>query len=234
MYREIDFIQLIETLQRLENRIMERFPDSGLMKVCQELNAMVQDTQTKLVWVSKPNLWLRSIVAVVIALVFFLIAYSFLAVDFTLPTFQFAELIQVAESAVNEVILIGAALFFLVTLEAKLKRSRILTALNELRAVAHVIDMHQLTKDPTEIGEGNFHTKSSPKRNMTPYQLKRYLDYCSEMLSLVGKVAAVYAQKFPESDVVSAVNEVENLTTGLSRKVWQKLIILEQRTLVTN
>lgn len=28
--------------------------------------------------------------------------------------------------------------------------------------------------------------------------------------------------------VLAAVNEIENLTTGLSRKIWQKLMILEK------
>ena len=45
-------------------------------------------------------------------------------------------------------VLIGAAIFFLVTLETRVKRRRALAALHELRAIAHIIDMHQLTKDP--------------------------------------------------------------------------------------
>lgn len=56
--------------------------------------------------------------------------------------------------------------------------------------------------------------------------MTRYLDYSSEMLSLAGKVAALYAQGFSDPVALSAVNEVENLTTGLSRKIWQKIMIL--------
>ena len=33
---------------------------------------------------------------------------------------------------------------------------------------------------------------------MTPFQLSRYLNYCSEMLSLTGKIAAVYIQRFDD------------------------------------
>ncbi len=47
------------------------------------------------------------------------------------------------------------------------------------------------------------------------------------MLSLTGKVAALYAQHFDDAAVLNSVNEVESLTTGLSRKIWQKLMILE-------
>ena len=49
----------------------------------------------------------------------------------------------------NIIVLMGAALFFLVTIEDRLKRRRALTALHELRSIVHVIDMHQLTKDPS-------------------------------------------------------------------------------------
>ena len=45
------------------------------------------------------------------------------------------------------------------------------------------------------------------------------------MLSLVGKVAALYVRNFDDPVSLAAVSEVEALTTGLSRKIWQKLMI---------
>ena len=56
----------------------------------------------------------------------------------------------------------------------------------------------------------------------------RYLDFCSEMLSSISKVAALYVQDFPHPVALTAVDEVETMTTGLSRKIWQKIDILEQ------
>jgi hypothetical protein len=47
------------------------------------------------------------------------------------------------------------------------------------------------------------------------------------MLSLVSKLAALYVQRFDDYVVLQAVNEVESLTNGLSRKIWQKITILE-------
>lgn len=61
---------------------------------------------------------------------------------------------------------------------------------------------------------------------MSDFELSRYLDYCSELLSLTGKVAALYVQDFQDPVVLAAVNEIEELTTGLSRKIWQKLMVL--------
>ena len=127
--------------------------------------------------------------------------------------------------------MIGAAIFFLVTIETRIKRVRALDALHELRTIAHVIDMHQLTKDPSKLTQRVIVTPSSPKEAMSAYELIRYLDYCSEMLSLTGKIAALYAQNFRDAVVLSAVNELENLTTGLSRKIWQKIMIVDKQEL---
>jgi len=101
-----------------------------------------------------------------------------------------------------------------------------LRAIHELRSIAHIIDMHQLTKDPDRLLMVGPDTKSSPQRTMSAFELTRYLDYCIEMLSLAGKVAALYIQHFEDPEAVSAVNDLEDLTSGLSRKIWQKIMVL--------
>ena len=88
--------------------------------------------------------------------------------------------------------------------------------------------MHQLGKDPQRVlHPGDPWTRAAPHTVLTRFELSRYLDYCSEMFSLIGKLAAVYSKGLDDPEVVSAVNDVEALTTGLSRKVWQKLMVLE-------
>ena len=71
-------------------------------------------------------------------------------------------------------------------------------------------------------------TPSSPPRPMTTSELGRYLDYCSELLSLTSKIAATFVQGFDDPVVLGAVNEIETLATGLSGKVWQKITLLER------
>lgn len=46
------------------------------------------------------------------------------------------------------------------------------------------------------------------------------------MLSLLGKISVLYVQRFDDAVALAAVNEVEQLTTGLSRKIWQKLMMI--------
>jgi hypothetical protein len=57
--------------------------------------------------------------------------------------------------------------------------------------------------------------------------LIRYLDYCSELLSMTSKIAALYIQRFNDATVLSAVSDVETLCTSLSAKIWQKMQIAE-------
>ncbi|AHG89165.1 hypothetical protein J421_1628 [Gemmatirosa kalamazoonensis] len=79
-----------------------------------------------------------------------------------------------------------------------------------------------------EVGVAREDTAASPVRTMTPPELGRYLDYCSELLSLTSKLAALFVQHFTDPVVLGAVNEIETLVTGLSGKIWQKIEMLER------
>ena len=139
-----------------------------------------------------------------------------------------ADFLQGSEAAINEVVFIGIAAFFFLTIETRLKRRRALRAIHELRSIAHIIDMHQLTKDPERITGAAAAETVSAKRPQSPAELIRYLDYCSDLLALISKLAALYVQNFDDPVTLSAVNEVENLTNGLSRKIWQKIMIFDR------
>jgi len=51
---------------------------------------------------------------------------------------------------------------FLTTLESRVKRARALAMIHELRSIAHIIDMHQLTKDPERVMSTVVTTNVSP------------------------------------------------------------------------
>lgn len=53
-----------------------------------------------------------------------------------------------------------------------------------------------------------------------------YLDYCSELLSLTSKAAALCAEESTDPLVLDTVSEIEVLTNGMSRKIWQKITLL--------
>jgi len=87
--------------------------------------------------------------------------------------------------------------------------------------------VHHLGRIPPNETIGRHISQNTPQRTMSAFELTRYLDYCSERLSLTSKLAAVYAQNLPDPVVIDAVNEIESLTTNLSQKIWQKITILD-------
>ena len=170
---------------------------------------------------------MRIVAALIILIGLGGLVYSIRYIDLQLENTTLENVVSLSEAVFNDLLLVGAAIFFIVSFESKHKRKRALKALHQLRVVAHVIDMHQLTKDPSTLSTTNQSTKNSPKRRLTRYELARYLDYCSEMTALVSKVAVLYAQSLPDDVIVKTVNEIETLCTGLSQKIWQKLVFLK-------
>ncbi|MGH7645431.1 MAG: hypothetical protein ACREMR_07575 [Gemmatimonadales bacterium] len=228
MYRELDAGRIVATVHTLDQRIRERFPDSGLAQVAGELVDVAQGTIARVTELSRPNVPIRAAVGVLVAALVTLLAGLVLTLEVSLHVDNVATLLQATESAVNDVVFAGIAIWFLVTLERRIKRGRALKAIHELRSLAHVVDMHQLTKDPDQILSPGRETPSSPRRTrMTRFELARYLDYCSELLSLTSKLAALYVQRFQDEHVLAAVTDVQTLTNGLSGKIWQKIAILE-------
>jgi hypothetical protein len=226
-YRALNAPEIVQTLETLERRISERFPDSGLVKVCHELVVVGRETQGKAEEIARPNTALRVALGIVVLAALSGLGYVIATIKLQSANTEVFGVFQGVEAAMNITVLAGAALFFAVSIEDRLKRRRALRELHTFRSIAHVIDMHQLTKDPSTILHGADPTASSPKRTMTRFELTRYLDYSSEMVSLTGKLAALYAQNMPDTVVIDAVNDIEELTANFSRKIWQKITIIE-------
>ena len=214
------------TIEQLYDRIRDRFPESGLSKVCQQLASISQAAQRRGEYIRSPKWGIRLAALLLSIAIIGLVASTIVAFGAPKRDLGLLDFVGLLDSGLNDIVFIGAAIVFLVTWEMRIKRNRALESLHELRSIAHLIDMHQLTKDPERLHHPGQETPHSPRSEMTRFELNRYLDYCSEMLSLTGKVAALYVQDFNDAIAVGAVNDIENLTTGLSRKIWQKIMIL--------
>ena len=226
---QLDPAKILETAERLERRIEERFPGSGLSGVCTQLVALSAHAKETCEIIRTPNYLVRYASYALLAL---MVLASLGALVIALVAGRahegvtWAEGIQVAEAAINDVLLLGAAGWFIASYEVRRKRGRIVHALHRLRSLAHLIDVHQLSKTPGMIGVNESNTPSSPLRTFSRFQMGRYLDYCSEMLALNGKIAALYGDGFDDAEAIRAVTEVEELCIGLQRKIWQKMILL--------
>jgi len=226
-FRALEADLVIATIERLHKRISERFPEAGLAHVCADLLALARTNSARARRIARSNVPLRFGILVLLILGAVAIT-AVIAMLRSVPTSadSIFSVLQGIEATANLTVLTGAGLFFLVRGEERTKRKRALKALHELRSLIHVIDMHQLTKDPSTTASISGATPSSPPRLLNPYELTRYLDYCSEMLSLTAKLAVLFAQSFPDPVVTDAVSDIERNATGMSQKIWQKIMIV--------
>lgn len=225
--RSLKPVKVVETIATLQRRIEERFPGSSLASIAHELHVIAEDAVVRADRIRRPLWALRLGIALLIAAILAVLFEVVVSLRVTDDVLQLGSFAQIVDSSLASLVLIGAAIAFLIGLEVRLKRQRALAALHELRALAHIVDMHQLTKDPERVMGRGRPTDSSPKRIHTHYQLVRYLDYCSELLSLISKVGAIYVQEFNDTVALEAADRLATLNNGLSRSIWQKITIVE-------
>lgn len=228
-YRTLNAEKIEATIETLQKRIEERFPGRGLAKLCTELLTIARDDRRRLSWVARPNRWVQAGVGLAIVVGAGGIVWIASSLQSLSVSNEAFDVIQGIEAVLNIVALAGAAIWFLLNVESNMRRERVLADLHELRSIAHVVDMHQLTKDPTTLTADYTETPSSDHTpRMNEFELVRYLDYCAEMLALTGKLAALYMQDMRDPVIIDTVSEIEDLTGNLSRKIWQKIMILRQ------
>lgn len=227
-FRSLQPDKVVETAERLERRIAERFPEVNLRQVAAELVVMAREAAERAQAIGRPNIPLRIVQCLLIGCCLGLVGWVVRQLRLSDDVFKLDDFAQTVDGLIATFVGIGASILFVASWELRLKRRKALVALHELRSMAHIVDMHQLTKDPERLLQGGPATASSPKRTMTPFELGRYLDYSSEMLSMISKTAAIYVQEFPDSVALDAVNEITSLTNGLSRNIWQKIMLLER------
>lgn len=217
--RVLEAAKIVETVARLRARIAEQFPGSGLAALCGNLYDVAEGTAARAAALARPYWALRSLALALVAIGLAAQIYFGVLIDLRriIARAQPMEVAQGINAIVNLALLAAGALWFVLTLEQRWKRRRVFAWLYELRSLAHIVDMHQLTKDPTDRISG-----------LTESQLARYLDYCSQMLALIAKLAALYAEHTQDQEVISSVNEIEELTSNLGRKIWQKIMILSR------
>jgi hypothetical protein len=137
---------------------------------------------------------------------------------------KWAALPPLVESTINNGVFAAVAVAFLATLPRRRRRRRTLAHLHRLRSLAHVIDLHHLAKEPELVMPAS--VPSTPDM-LDDVGLARYLSFCVELLALVGKAAALCAEGDNDPVVLDTVAEIETLTAGIARGVWQRLTLLQ-------
>jgi hypothetical protein len=226
----LDESEVINSAITLKNRVAERFPSRGLTREATRLAEYAHALAKEARSLAARNILADIAIGAVTLLgfggaVFILARIPWIEIQFAKQQ-EFFQAMQGVSGAIHVAVSVGLVIFFVVSRETRLKRRKALRGLHSLRAFAHVVDIHQMNKDPAAIAANLPRTRSSPDRDLTQRELLRYLDYCSEMLSVISKFAALYAQSFRDPVIFDAVNDIEQLTSSLSNKIWQKIMIL--------
>lgn len=225
--RRLDIGSIKDTSILLHERVTDRFADRGIAQLAAELVAVTNETEARVARLERPWWWVRGVIAASVVAVATLLAVSVSRARLTFVVDGADEWLITLQSGIQDAVFIGIAAVFLAGVEGRLKRRDAMAGLHELRSIAHVIDMHQLTKDPDSSLHPDQRAAHSPARTLDRFLLGRYLDYCSEMLSLVSKLAALYAQESRDPVVLDNVVGIQDLTGNLSSKIWQKIVILD-------
>lgn len=217
------------TVAQLERRILARFGERGLTKAARDLGQLVvlvhSEADQSRDRLRRTTLMARAFsVAIVVATVA-LLAVSMRSVV-TEGLAHSADWVPLVESIVNDLVFAAIAVVFLWYFPERLERRTLLRLLHRLRSLTHVIDMHQLSKDPEQVGPNYVPTAQSVRHGLDAEQLYQYLSYCSEMLSLTAKTAALCAEHTADAVVLETVSYIETLSTELSNKIWQKISLL--------
>ena len=94
IYTTLDSSKIISTIERLSRRIGERFPDSGLYGVAQQLLALAHQSKERAQYVSRPIHWIRITIGGLIGLIIAGVVgmtIALTALDFTAIQFDFLE-----------------------------------------------------------------------------------------------------------------------------------------------
>lgn len=205
----LDAGKLATTATALAKWIRLEFPNANLANVADMVTNVTNDARRVSYVLARPMYFVRFIVLLIILAAVSGVGYH--------AYFHPKELLQWIDDTKGLGIYFLAAAAFLVTLEIRLKRSKALAHIHNLRSLAHIIDMHQLAKDPIieryRVDPGyDFREK-----------LAAYLHSCTAMLNLVSKVGQVYIDHFHDSVATAAVNDFEAVCNGMANKIWSKI-----------
>jgi hypothetical protein len=179
---------------QLERRIDARFGERGLTKAARDLGHLVVLVQSEAGQsrdrLRRTTLAARTAGVTIVAATLFVLILSLRSavIDGLART---ANWVPLVESIVNDLVFAAIAMVFLWAFPERLERRALLRLLHRLRSLAHVIDMHQLSKDPEQASRTYTPTAESVRHGLDADQLHHYLSYCSEMLSLTAKTAAL-------------------------------------------
>ena len=221
MTHQLDPARIIETAENLAQEIGESLPGSNLAGLAAELARIARDTDQRIQQARRPILAIRfaSVTAIGSCLLglWYLLHHTRTRWEFNTVT----ELFEATDAGFNLLVVLAGALWFFITLEARLKRKKVLGSIQELRELIYVIDLTQLYYTP----ELYKHDAPNPRASWSVGH--SYLLSCTQMFGVISNLAALYTRG-SEDSILRAAFDVEMLANAVAAKLLSKAEMILQ------
>lgn len=218
----LDPTKIIETAENLALHTAQKLPGTTLAGLAVELARIARETDERARQARKPILVIRvaSVTAIVGTLLglWYLLYHLHTRWEFSTIT----EFFEFTDAGFNLLVLLAGALWFFITLEARIKRKKALESIQELREFIHVIDLTQLYYTPVLYNAG---TVNAPTQVGLDYT---YLLFCTQMFGVISNLAALYSRGGAGDSILRAASEVDMLATAVSSKLLSKVQMVRQ------
>jgi hypothetical protein len=128
---------IVETVAKLQRRIGDRFPESGLSTVCGQLLGVAEQASERSDWIGNPirSIRVAGYASAVMLIVSFLTFVVFEVQVSGGEQTKWVDMVGAIEAGLNVMIFFSLAIWFLISLETRIKRRRAIAAVHELRSL---------------------------------------------------------------------------------------------------
>lgn len=208
----LDAGKIIEAAKHLADDINRRLPGTNLAGLAEALAALAAVTEERGRRARRPFLAIRAFSALAIILVILGLWYLVRHIQARWEFGTIADVLIGLNAGFHLVILLAGALWFCVTIEARIKRKEALGFIEELREFAHVIDVSQLYHTPDLY---RYRQGARPDNLAID---ETYLLHCTQMLAVISNLASLYTRGVTGDSILRAASEVEMLAIAISTK----------------
>lgn len=212
----LDPARIILTAERLAGDIATRLPGTTLAELARELASLARLTSARLDRTRRPIYAIRiaSLAAIMGCLAGLVRLFQHVNARWEFATVT--DLFEAADAGFNLLVLLTGALWFLFTIESRLKRREVLQFIGELRDFVHVIDITQLYFTPDLYEAAPDDAKPASRLDYG------YLFYCTQMLGVISNLSALFTRVAGNDSIWRAVSEVESLANAIATKLASK------------
>lgn len=214
-----DNISISEFSELLQLRAAERFEEKHIAPRLQatliELSKIAKQSESKESKLSFNPLLSRLLKGLILIATAWIVYHFNEQISAVFKTDNNAQLIQIIESASNLILIAAAALLSILSLDNKLRRSKVRSRCAAIRSIINTLALLQLEKDPSRLKRSSTqNTAHSPKLNFTALELDCYFEYSIEALEICSAILSSYAKILDDSILLEEISDLQELTAA--------------------